>query len=74
MGFLPCVVVSGIYRKGTSLTYCASDHLEAKRAFFKKKPNFVDEVENDAPRTYPWWTELKVDLKPKAAKQADSKL
>mgnify|MGYP001582326330 CR=1 FL=1 len=54
--------------KETSLTYCDSDHLEAKRAFFKKeKPNFVDEVENDAPRAYPWWTELKVDLKPKVA-------
>ncbi|OBT91777.1 hypothetical protein VE01_09362 [Pseudogymnoascus verrucosus] len=35
------------------------DHLESKRAFFKKeKPKFIDEVENDAPRAYPWWTEL----------------
>ncbi|OBT71627.1 hypothetical protein VF21_08950 [Pseudogymnoascus sp. 05NY08] len=51
------------------------DHLEAKRAFFKKeKPNFVYEVENDAPRAYPWCTELNVDLKPKAARRADSKI
>lgn len=44
------------------------------RFFKKEKPKFIDEVENDAPRAYPWWTQLNVDFKPKGARQADSKL
>ena len=51
------------------------DHAEAKRAFFKSdKPNFQDKLETNAPRTYPWWTELNVETKPKPAHLPSSKL
>ncbi|PGG95245.1 hypothetical protein AJ79_10170 [Helicocarpus griseus UAMH5409] len=43
------------------------DHLEAKRALFKEKPRFVDDLESNALRTYPWWRELNINSKPKAA-------
>jgi hypothetical protein len=51
------------------------DHLEAKRAFFNHdKPKFMDELAKNAPRTYPWWTELVVDRRPQAANVPGSKL
>ncbi|KAH8653086.1 enoyl-CoA hydratase/isomerase family protein [Tricladium varicosporioides] len=51
------------------------DHLEAKRAFFKKdKPKFVDELADNAPRIYPWWTEISVEKRPKAVTGGNSKL
>lgn len=41
----------------------SSDHVEFKKSFFAKRPpKFTDTLARNAPRTYPWWTELSVDL------------
>ncbi|KAH8805058.1 ClpP/crotonase-like domain-containing protein [Xylogone sp. PMI_703] len=55
--------------------FAGRDHHEAKRAFFEKdKPKFVDELEKNAPRTYPWWKEVSVQTNPKPVYVKNSKL
>jgi hypothetical protein len=35
--------------------------MEFRASFFeKRKPTFTDVLSKNAPRTYPWWTELSV--------------
>ncbi|OJJ59225.1 hypothetical protein ASPSYDRAFT_132763 [Aspergillus sydowii CBS 593.65] len=44
----------------------SNDHLEFKKSFFEKRQvRFTDVLSKDAPRTYPWWSELSVEPKPK---------
>ncbi|RFU30143.1 hypothetical protein B7463_g6212, partial [Scytalidium lignicola] len=55
--------------------FAGRDHREAKRAFFKRdKPKFVDELDKNAPRTYPWWTEISVQTNSKPVHETKSKL
>ncbi|GLI74399.1 hypothetical protein PoHVEF18_002638 [Penicillium ochrochloron] len=51
------------------------DHLEFKKSFFEKRqPEFTDALSKDAPRTYPWWSELSVETRPTAEKAPTGKL
>lgn len=51
------------------------DHLEFKKSFFEKRqPEFTDKLSKDAPRTYPWWSEVSVETKPTAHRPPSSKL
>ncbi|KAK5057591.1 hypothetical protein LTR84_011591 [Exophiala bonariae] len=53
----------------------SKDHLEFKKSFFeKRKANFTDVLSKDAPRTYPWWTEVSVATRPKIQDRAEPKL
>jgi len=55
--------------------FASRDHAEAKQAFLKSgKPKFSDELEKNAPVTYPWWTEVAVDPKPQVVFAGRSKL
>jgi hypothetical protein len=45
------------------------DQNEGVTAFFeKRKPNFKATLEEDAPPSFPWWTETDTGSRPKAAK------
>lgn len=51
------------------------DHLEFKKAFFKKQqPKFEDTLLNNAPRSYPWWEEVSIKARPRAVLPDKSKL
>lgn len=58
-----------------SADHAFRDHLEFKKSFFeKRRPKFTDVLSRDAPRTYPWWTEVSVSTRPKVQVRAEPKL
>jgi hypothetical protein len=45
------------------------DQKEGVGAFFeKRKPNFTATLEDDGPEIFPWWNEVDIGNRPKAAK------
>jgi hypothetical protein len=69
--------IGGLYCVESKKTnaWSARDHAAAKTAFLKgSKPAFGDQLDKNAPSTYPWWTEVAVDPKPQAIHESRSKL
>ncbi len=55
--------------------FASRDHAAAKKAFLTSGiPKFQDELDKNPPVTYPWWSEVAVDPKPKTIVGGRSKL